>query len=480
MALASGVLRLPNRALIDWDEGVFAEQARWLATHGHEGDPYNLQTPPLYQLLIAAGFSIAGTDDLVLFLLSLAASLITIFLIYALACAIDAPAAAVPAVLIFVTTEYFLFFSISGLSEAVFLLWFSGALLFCLHGLRDGSWRSLLLSGAFACAAIYTKYSGLTLLVIMPVMSLVHQRRIRLRFFVSCIAVPALAFVPFAVVYLRVLGVTGMSARHGLLIGFHHHWYLYYLLAFAPGAFLGLTLMVRRPSRAQSALLAGGIVYFACLGGYGSYFRLAYPLLAVLCPLTGVLVAHAGRFRYPVAIILALGSLTLSWPTVRYRNAFPEQTAAIVASASRTDNCSFLLSRVPPNVDFYAPGRAALPESHPATRFASRLPRWFAQRHIAAADRNELRGRGALLVLTAPFLSPVTLDTQALSVWGRLVWHGDLEDAPVYYKDPANPLRRIDQRYLLYVIDLTTLESPAIDSLWSWVFAPGVVLRLLN
>ena len=75
-------INLTRTCLIDWDEGVFALQGKWIETIGAEGKPFNFQSPPLYQTLIAFLFKSLGHKDFILPLLSIIFSVLTIYIVF--------------------------------------------------------------------------------------------------------------------------------------------------------------------------------------------------------------------------------------------------------------------------------------------------------------------------------------------------------------------------------------------------------------
>jgi len=114
------VVNLASTCLIDWDEGVFALQGKWIATIGAEGKPFNFQTPPLYQTLIASLFKLLGHRDFILPLLSIIFSVFTIYLIFHLVKELYSIEESIYAVILFMTTEFFLFFSNQHLQLRIF------------------------------------------------------------------------------------------------------------------------------------------------------------------------------------------------------------------------------------------------------------------------------------------------------------------------------------------------------------------------
>ncbi|MEO0106868.1 MAG: glycosyltransferase family 39 protein, partial [candidate division WOR-3 bacterium] len=132
--LTINLANLKNLTLIDWDEGVFALQSGWIGSLGGEGKPFNFQTPPLFQILIALVFRLLGAKDWILPLISIIFSALTIYILFLFGKELYAEKIAIFSVILFISTEYFLFFSKSGLSDATFLFFFITALYFYYQG----------------------------------------------------------------------------------------------------------------------------------------------------------------------------------------------------------------------------------------------------------------------------------------------------------------------------------------------------------
>ncbi|MEO0205281.1 MAG: glycosyltransferase family 39 protein, partial [candidate division WOR-3 bacterium] len=160
------IINLKNLSLIDWDEGAFALQAKYFASAGAQGKPFNFQTPPLYQIIIALLFKIFGEHDLILPLISIISSVVVMYFIYFLGKNLYNEIIGVFATLLFVSTEFFFFFSKSGLSDAIFLMFFAGALYFFYQSIETNRIIYYLYCCLFTLLACYTKYTGPVLFLI--------------------------------------------------------------------------------------------------------------------------------------------------------------------------------------------------------------------------------------------------------------------------------------------------------------------------
>jgi 4-amino-4-deoxy-L-arabinose transferase-like glycosyltransferase len=76
------ILNLQHAALIDWDEGIFALHGQWISTAGSQGKPFNFQTPPLFQLMVALVFAVVHAQPFVLPLISIVFSCLSIALVF--------------------------------------------------------------------------------------------------------------------------------------------------------------------------------------------------------------------------------------------------------------------------------------------------------------------------------------------------------------------------------------------------------------
>lgn len=469
--LLLAIIRFRAFTLIDWDEGVFMLQGRWLATLGDAGKPFNFQTPPLYQFMIAVLSRIAGGDPRILLAITTAFSLATLYLIYALTRRLYSSGTAARAVALFAVSEFFLFFSGSGLSDAVFLFFFWAAISFFLAGVRSG--RRLTLAGAGLCTvlAFYTKYSAPVLLLIYPATAWLFRLNNPRRWLFWCVLLPVLAVLPYAVVYVMAVAPAGILSRHATMLGLHHLQYLVYLLFFSPALLILSLASVVRLEKTDYFFVAIALIYLVIVGFYRPYFRLAYPVIPALAILAARSLERTGPWKTAILAAALFLSLVLGSRTVLYRTKVPTDIAETVIG--QTANAPvFLLATVPPNITSYLPGIIALPDDHQATRLGHWFPRSLKNRLIISRKLNLLVGRKRVLALTSTVVADIVDRYPALFARGHKLASWEFIDAPVYLKDPFNPLQKSRQLYDLYEFNVG--ERPdVVDDLWRIGFEPG-------
>jgi len=463
--LLVGVFRIIGYNLIDWDEGVFALHGRWFASAGVDGKPFNFQTPPLYQLMVAALFKIGGPNPLFLPILSLAFSILTVYALFYYGRRIYDEATSFYAIAVFITTEFFIFFSRSGLSEAVFLFFFWSAFASFVVGLGTGRTRDFLISGIFTTLALYTKYSAPVLFPIFAVIGGLHWKNINRKWILLTIVLPALIFAPYLYVFVRYVTPSVIAERHFLILGLNHLRFLYYLLVFSPGALLLAALYSSRIKKADYYLYMALLIFFVILGFYRPYFRLAYPLIPILVFLAGRFIAASGKWRPCLLAFTVLVSLVLGWRTLSYRSRIPTEIASEVKRSIREDKIGYYLAAVPPNILAYLPGRLALPEDHPAVRISLRFPSLLRGRSIINSDHNLLSGQERTIFLYSTVMDPLKSEYEGLLNRARRKQTWDFIDAPVYYRDIFNPLRNRKQLYELYCFEHSEM-SEDLDKIW--------------
>jgi hypothetical protein len=456
---------LNGYTLIDWDEGVFALHGQWFASAGIEGKPFNFQTPPLYQVLVGVCFKIGGPNPVFLPLLALIFSVLTVYALYYHGRKIYDEATSLVAIAIFITSEFFLFFSRSGLSEAVFLLFFWSAFASFVIGLGSGRTRDFVAAGIFTTLALYTKYSAPVLLPIFAVIGGLHRKNINRNWFWLTIVMPALIFLPYLFIFIRYVTPSVIMERHILILGLHHLRYLYYLFAFAPAALILTAFYSSRIKKTDYYLYIAFLIFFVVLGFYRPYFRLAYPLIPILAFLAGRFLISAGKWRPYLLTVTMRVSLVLGWRTTVYRSRVPAEVAAEIGSVIREGRIGYYLAAVPPNILAYLPGRMALPSDHPAVRIGRRFPFVLRGRLIIEPDNNLLAGQDRTIFLYSTVLDPFKSDHDGLFNRARRIKVWDFIDAPVYYRDIFDPLRNRKQLYEIYMFEHSEMKED-LDRLW--------------
>jgi len=462
---------LSGYTLIDWDEGVFALHGQWFASAGVEGKPFNFQTPPLYQVLVGLLFKIGGPNPIFLPVLALVFSVLTVYALYYYGRKIYDEPTALAAIAVFITSEFFLFFSRSGLSEAVFLLFFWSAFASFLVGLGTSRTRDFLAAGIFTILALYTKYSAPVLLPIFAVIGGIHRKSINRNWFWLTIVMPVLVFLPYLFVYIRYVTPAVIAERHFLILGLNHLRYLYYLFAFAPAALLLTVFYSSRIKKTDYYLYIAFLIFFVVLGFYRPYFRLAYPLVPILAFLAGRFLIGSGKWRPYLLALTVLVSLALGWRTTMYRSRIPAEIASEIGNTIREGKIGYYLSAVPPNILAYLPGRLALPKDHPAVRLGRRFPFLLRGRMIVEPDDNLLAGQDRTIFLYSTVLDPFKSEHEGLFNRSRRKQTWDFVDAPVYYRDIFNPMRNRKQLYEIYLFEHAEMKED-LDRLWRLGFLP--------
>ena len=457
--------------LIDWDEGVFALHGQWFASAGVDGKPFNFQTPPLYQALVGLLFKIGGPNPIFLPVLALVFSVLTVYALYYYGRKIYDEPTALAAIAVFITSEFFLFFSRSGLSEAVFLLFFWSAFASFIVGLSTGRTRDFLAAGIFTTLALYTKYSAPVLLPIFAIIGGLHRKNINRKWFWLTIVLPVFTFLPYLFVFIRYVTPSVIAERHFLILGLNHLRYLYYLLIFAPAALLLTAFYSSRIKKTDYYLYIAFLIFFVVLGFYRPYFRLVYPLVPILAFLAGRFLITSGRWRPYLLALTILVSLALGWRTTIYRSRIPAEIASEIENTIREGKIVYYLSAVPPNILAYLPGRLALSKDHPAVRLGHRFPFLLRGRMIVEPDDNLLAGQDRTVFLYSTVLDPLKSEHAGLFNRARRKQTWDFIDAPVYYRDIFNPLRYRKQLYEIYLFAHKEMKED-LDRLWRMGFLP--------
>jgi hypothetical protein len=459
--------------LTDWDEGVFALQAEWIASLGAAGAPFNFQTPPLFQVIVALFFRLLGVHDFLMTLISITFSCLTILIVYHLGKMLYSEEIGLYAIAFFVTSEYFLFFSQSGLSDATFTFFSTGSLFFFLRALRSNRTRDFWIAGLLTTFCLYTKYSAAPIIIAFFIIGILNRYTINRHWFVTTIVLPLIIFVPYISSYLLTVSPAEIGVRHIPLLGLNHLKYTYYLLILAPVPFVHALIHTcfgrRHHDKFAVYLLIAVIVFFVILGFYHPYFRLAYPLVPLLSIFAGSLVASLRKPKYYILAVSIFAALTLSLRTLRHTTKAPRDVASIVDQYTITKDTTYIYSLTPPNIYFYINGEIAVHSTHTWYRIGKRFPWFLRSRLILEKETNMLSNEKRILLVHATIFD--TFKDEYPNVYDKamLVDNIDYQDAPVYYKDIFNPLRNFQQSYEFYLLSGKDILQ-CLDQLWNLGF----------
>ncbi|MGB3477754.1 MAG: glycosyltransferase family 39 protein [bacterium] len=473
-------VHLGESSLIDWDEGVFALQSQWLASFGNQGKPFNFQTPPLYQLLIACAFRVFGFNTLILHLLALIASCLGVFIVFHLSKLLSTAQDAIIAVILFASTEFFLFFSKSGLSDAVFLCFFLASLLFFFRGLKLNKDSQFLYAGLFLVLASYTKYSAFPLFISYLIIGLLHKKSLKTKWFFYSLVLPVLLILPYFLLLIKYVHLPELSTRHISFLGVNHLKFLFYLLIFAPVplllALIRLFTDIKGLNKWNIFVLITTIIFFLILGFYYPYFRLAYPIVPLLAIPGAQIIKRLGKFRIPIFASLILMSLAFGFRTIKYTSVVPQETGMFVHRFAEKEEATYIYAVVPPNILYYINLEIVIPAGHPWERARKMLP-WLSSREIIRPEDNKLPLAGKTLLVHATALDLVKLGYLDIYERGILVSSFEFTDAPVYYKDIYNPQRDAKQCYEVYLINNEELGAQ-LEDLWLFGFDRRVTVMV--
>ncbi len=479
---AFGIL---DSTLIDVDEGVFALQSQWLATMGAYGKPFNFQTPPLYQIIIALLFKLFQINAIVLPLLSSLASIVTIYLVFYLARVFCSKRESLYCVIFFIVTEYFLFFSRSGLSDATFLAFFVAAILFFAKGLRSNLSNHFLLAGLFTTLALYTKYSAFTLPVIFLIIGVLHRNTINKKWFILSIIIPALLYLPYIYLFIKIVRISTIGTRHVPLLGINHLKFLCYIFLYAPIPFI-LTIIyifskAKKIKGLETYFFIAMTAFFFIVGFYYPFFRLAYPLIPLLSISAAKFITKTGKFKNYIVVACVFISLLLGSNTFRYNSDIPKKLAEQVEKYAETEKIDYIFAVVPPNIIFYIRGAIVIPSNHHWLRIGKKIPVFLKGKKIIYPDNNELLDEEKILLIHATTIDSVKQENIELYNRGSLLTSIEFVDAPIYYKDVYNPFRNRKQIYEVYLFENEKLSNQ-IDNLWKLGFDPRITVihRIYN
>jgi hypothetical protein len=472
-----GIITIWDSSLIDWDEGVFALQGRWFASAGAQGKPFNFQTPPLYQLAIAGVYAFAGHHWHVLPLLSLVGSCLALYFVYALTASLFTYRHALFAVVLMASTELFLFFTRSGLSDAVFLALFTGALYFFSMGMKKNGLKEFILAGVFTALALYTKYSAIPLLLAFTIIGILHKKTISKPWFFITVLLPIVIFLPYVVTFIIAVQPSVISGRHGSLIGFNHLYYLHYALLFAPVvSILAIIALCSKKIRNDTlSLLVCAGVYLLFVGFYHPYMRLLLPLIPLCAVLAACVITHAKKFQIPALVISACAGIALSVGTLNYTSSVPRTVGVKAELLCEEIDGTYMYAAVPPNVTFYLPGNIMVRENHAWATLGTKLPLLMREKTIMRRQVNALQGERYAVYVHATIFDSLKQRYSKLFSHMTLVWKTEFDDAPLYNRDPYNPIRTTVQGYELYIVRLDTLRSVT-EQCWQFGFEPEVTV----
>jgi len=473
------IFSLTYFALIDWDEGVFALQGQWLASIGTQGKPFNFQTPPLYQTLIAILFRLFQTNAIMLPILSIIFSCITIYLLFNLTKELYSPQVGLYSVIFFVVTEFFIFFSKSGLSDATFVCFFTASFLFFIRGVKFNKANHFFLAGFFAVLALYTKYSAFPLLIAFVITGLLQRGRINRKWFLLSIILPLLCYVPYLYVFLRFVQIPEISARHVSLLGLNHIKFLLYTLIFAPipltFSIIHLIVNIKHYERWSIYLYILVVTFYLILGFYYPFFRLVYPLIPFLSIISARFIHQIGRHKAYVLTTSVLISLVLGAKTITYKSDTPLKIGQLIDYYCQKETIGYVYTIVPPNINFYVKGTIAVPANHQWFNVGKKLPILLKGRNVIHQDNNVLGVEEKVLLLHATIFDSVKQRYLGLYTRGKLLDTLEFKDAPVYNEDIYNPHRNFKQIYEIYLFDIKELNE-SIDALWNLGFEREVTL----
>ncbi|MEO0094784.1 MAG: glycosyltransferase family 39 protein [candidate division WOR-3 bacterium] len=465
------ILNLKNLTLIDWDEGVYALQAEWLASNGNEGKPFNFQTPPLFQITIALFFKLIGYNGWVLNLISIVFSCLTIYITFLLGKKIYNDTIGLISVFLFISSEYFLFFSKSGLSDATFAFFFISAIYFFYRSLEENRKLHYILCGFFTTLTCYTKYTGPVLFLFYLFAPLFLRKKNNKYLILYTLLIPILILVPYYIIFLKFLTLSGIKQRYGKLLGLHHLKHLYYLFRFAP-IILTLSIFHRIKEKKDYFILSLIAIFFIILGFYHHYFRLSYPLILLFLLFSACVVARWKKIRYYITAMLFFMSIIIAYDTMLYHSPIPSALGKKIDYLSKFFKINYILAIAPPNILFYIPGNIMATENSVITYKFMQLDK----RETIRKDDNLFKNERYVLVLSSNIFPQI--DEKISKLTSQAIIKDSLEfvDAPIYYKDPFNELGTKRQIYKIYVFELIKLGSPELDTLWKCGFYPGVVI----
>lgn len=467
------VVNLKNLSLIDWDEGGFALQAKWLASRGLEGKPFNFQTPPLYQVITAIFFRIFGCNDWILPFISILCSAATLIIIFLLGKELHNETTGLLAAVLFVSTEYFLFFSKSGLSDATFLLFFAASVYFFYRATNTNKPFFYLYCGISTLLACYTKYTGPILFLVYLFIGMRISKKLNRYWFLFIIVIPLLLLLPYFFIFIKVVSIPGIAQRHGKLVGINHLKFLFYLIRFAPLIFVS-AILHRIKSNSDYFVLTIILIFFIVCGFYHPYFRLALPLIPLLSIFSAKFLYQFKKLRYYMIGFVFLGNVALGFCTITYNSNIPPAISRQVDSLCRTNRIDYIIALTPPNIVFYLNGSILQPTTSINTYLIEKGI--LKNREFISKEKNLLFDQKMVLFVYASIFEDLEKSINLLKPKASLVDSIEFIDAPVYYKDLFNPLRNKKQFYKIYLFEIVNIDSISTENLWEIGLMPGATV----
>jgi hypothetical protein len=473
--LIVNIINLKNLSLIDWDEGAFALQAQWLANMGGEGKPFNFQTPPLFQIIVAILFKIFGEWDRILPLISIVFSAMTLYTIFFLGRRLYDETVGLFAIILFVSTEYFFFFSKSGLSDAMFLFFFTTAIYLFYKSLDTGHIIHYLGCGFFALLACYTKYTGPILFLIFFIIGITRRKQLSNYWFLFTIAIPVLLLIPYFVIFVKIVTIQGISQRHGKLLGINHLKFLYYIFRFAPLVFLaGIFHRIRE--KTDYFVLIILVVFFVVLGFYYPYLRLAYPVIPFLSLFAAGFLSKYKKMRYSFLIVVFFFNVLIGHDTLIYSSRIPPEIGERVEEMCKTNKIKYIFALTPPNIVYYMDGKILQLETRIPLEFVNKKIGYLRIPETINEELNPLRSEKRIVFVCSTIFDDSTGTFNKIEKMAQLKDSVEFVDAPVYYKDLFNDLRAKRQIYKTYVVPTEKLDTLSLDGLWKIGFKRGVTV----
>ncbi|MEO0127544.1 MAG: glycosyltransferase family 39 protein [candidate division WOR-3 bacterium] len=471
----ANIINLKNLSLIDWDEGVFALQAKWFASMGMEGKPFNFQTPPLFQIIIALAFKIFGYKAEILPLISIIFSCLSIYIVFIFSREIYNETIGLIGVFLFISTEYFLFFSKSGLSDATFLFFFLTAIYFFYRTIEDENKSSFILCGLFTLLACYTKYTGPILFLIYLIINFTIFKIRTKYFYLFTIVIPILLLLPYFIIFIKVISVKGIFSRHGSLLGVHHLKFLYYLIRFAPMVFLS-AIFYRMRDKNDYFILVIILTFFIILGFYYPYLRLAYPLIPFFTLFSACFIYKFKKLRTYICVIIFLINIFLGYDTIIYHSNIPRLISQKVDTLCESYKINYVITATPPNILFNISGDIILTDNQMPRDMKINKFTGAERRKIIKKEDNLIKDEKHILFLNSNIFPTINEQLMPFKKKAKSIESIEFIDAPIYYKDIFNELRTQKQIYELIVFEKPKFNYNEMDSLWQLCFEPGVAI----
>jgi 4-amino-4-deoxy-L-arabinose transferase-like glycosyltransferase len=327
---------LGRLGLTHFDEGAYTLAARWIATLGHQGAPYDpIRAPALTSALEGLSFVIFGVHDWAAIAVSAAAGSLAVGLLYAIGRRWFGTGVGAAAATLLATAEYHVIFSRLALADATFTLLFWTALAAAFEAVRRGGTRRYVVAGAVAGLSMNAKYNGFLPLASAAAWAVLARLRIiteplparTVRGLVIATGVAGALYLPWAAVVQFKSGYGTLlraHAEHSLGAGlfpttppvlwfYFSHWLSPPLLV---AAVVGIVMAFYRREAVETFLLATVAVFVAFLSIYLSFPRLALPLVPAACLFAALGVDAIARAVAPwrrAAILATIAALVSVW-----------------------------------------------------------------------------------------------------------------------------------------------------------------------